>query len=88
MIFFTDENISEHATKILDLFDRNNEVRAHADYFDKGTADTVWLQEIAGWKEKPVVICGDRAILTNKAERKVLKECGLMFVYLASGWTK
>lgn len=88
VIFFADENISEYLARMLDIFDRKNEIRAHADYFDKGTPDAEWMQKVASWSKDVVAICGDGRILKNKAERKVLKECNLMFVHLASGWTR
>jgi hypothetical protein len=85
--FFTDENISEYLARMLESFDRKNEIRAHADYFKKGTPDAEWMREVAGWGSDIVAVCGDGRILKNAAERKVLKECNLMFVHLASGWT-
>lgn len=88
MIFFADENISDRLAEMLDIFDRKNQVRAHKNYFEKGTPDIDWLREVASWDEKPILLCGDGRILKNKAERQVLKECDLMFVYLASGWMR
>lgn len=88
MIFFADENISERLARILDIFDQDNTVRAHGDYFPKGTPDTEWLRAVSSWDDKVVVLCGDGRILKNKAEKSILKECGLMFVHLAAGWPR
>ena len=88
MIFFTDENISDRLAAILDIFDRKNQICAHKDSFEKGVSDIEWLKKVSSWEEKPVVLCGDIRILKNKAERQVLKECDLMFVYLAGAWMK
>jgi len=87
VIFFADENISKSAARMLDIFDRENEVRHHSDSFEAGTADTVWLESIASWEGDIVVLCADGRILKNQVQRQVLKECGLTFVYLSSGWT-
>ena len=86
MIFFTDENIPKWAAYMLDIFDRDHNIRASVDYFDEGTKDEEWIRAVARWDD-PVAVCGDGRILKNRAERRVLKECGLMFVFLARGWT-
>jgi hypothetical protein len=89
VIFFTDENISEYLARMLEFFDRKHQIKAHADHFDKGVPDVKWMRGIVEkWGSDVVAICGDGRILTNKAERKVLRECSLMFVHLASGWTR
>ena len=89
MIFFADECISKNAAYMLDIFERQHQVRACLDYFDKGTPDIDWMQAIASWNktETTVAVCGDGRILKNKVQKRVLKECELMFVYLAPGWT-
>lgn len=89
MIFFTDENISKKAAQMLAIFEPKHEVRACKDYFDEGTPDTEWMPAIASWNggQPTVAVCGDGRILKNRVEKRVLKECKLMFVYLAPGWT-
>jgi len=87
VIYFTDENISEYLAKMLEVFDRENQIKAHTDYFDKGVPDEEWMKGIAKWGSDVVAVCGDGRILKNRAQRKVLKECELMFVHLAPGWT-
>jgi len=89
VIFFTDENISKRAAYMLDSFERQHQVRAYLDYFDRGVPDTDWIPVVASWNENDttVAICGDGRILKNKVEKQVLKEYNLMFVYLAPGWT-
>lgn len=86
MIFLTDENISHKAARLLEVFDHRNEIRAHGDYFEKGTPDVDWMRQVAEWNPKPAIICGDGWILRNKAEMVTLRDSDLMFVYLASGW--
>ncbi len=88
MIFFADENIPPKAARILSIFDPKYQVRAYTDYFEQGVPDVEWMQEVASWDDKPVVLGGDGRILTNKAEKQVLKECDLAFVFLKRGWTK
>jgi hypothetical protein len=73
--------------KSVEAFDRVNEIRPLLDYFPAGTPDTTWIATVAKWNPKPTVECGDGRILRNKVERQVLKEAGLTFVCLASGWT-
>lgn len=87
MIFFLDENISEYLARMLGQFDRQNQIRAHIDYFKKGTPDVEWIPAVAGWGKDTVIVGGDGRILKNKAERVVLKECNMTFVLLASGWS-
>lgn len=88
MRFFADENISPRAVRLLEAFDDDCEIRALEHFFDKGTPDTEWLSAVASWSPKPVVLGGDGRILRNKVERATLRDCDLMFVYLAAGWTK
>lgn len=88
MIFLADANISPKAARLLEVFDSRNEIRAHGDHFEEGTPDVDWLSKVAEWNPKPAIICGDGNILRNKAEMVTLRDSGLMFVYLASGWTK
>ena len=91
MIFFTDENVPDNLTRMLDIFDRTNQVRALVDYFPKATSDTDWMKGVSKWREEEgddvVAVCGDGRILKNKVEKKVLKECDLMFVHLLPGWS-
>ena len=67
----------------------NHKIIPHLDEFKQGIPDVEWMKEIATWdsNSNTVAVCGDGRILKNKAEKKVLKECNLMFVYLAPGWT-
>jgi hypothetical protein len=87
MIFFADENISPSAARMLDIFDQKHQVRHHSNFFKAGTPDSEWLTSIASWEDDVIVLCADGRILTNKVQKQVLKECGLMFVYLSRGWT-
>lgn len=87
MIFFTDENVSRRFAPLLEAFERQNQIQTFDAHFGKGTPDTQWIANIAKWTPKPVVIGGDGRILTNPAERAVLKKAGLTFVLLAPGWT-
>jgi len=72
---------------MLSYFERKHQVRAHLDFFPRGIPDTEWMSTVALWDETTVVVCADGRILKNKVERKVLKECNLMFVCLSPGWT-
>jgi len=88
MIFFTDECIPLNAAHMLNHFEQEHEVRGSLDYFAPGTPDTNWMRVVTSWSndKATVVVSGDGRILKNRVEKHVLKECGLMFVYLASGW--
>ena len=86
MIFFTDENLPTRMAPLLNVFDSDNAFLALEGKFDKGTPDKVWMSTIAHWEEKPVVLSGDGRILKNQAERAILRECDLTFVYFTSGW--
>ncbi len=86
MIFLTDENISPRAAYMLDQFDHKHEVRAFVDYFKEGTPDTEWMLAVASWEDTTIAVSADGRISRNEVERQVLKECELMFVYLAPGW--
>ena len=72
---------------MLASFDRKNDIKAHEDCFEKGTADTEWILEVATWEPKPIIVCGDGRILKNRSEQTALRNANLMFVYLARGWT-
>lgn len=87
MIFVLDENLSDRLARILEAFDQSHTVTHLNDHVAKGTADTKWLDLIAEWDEKPVVVAGDGRILKNPAEADRIKNHDIMFVYLASGWT-
>ena len=87
MNFFTDECFMYKANALLEAFDRENQIIPLIDRFEPGTPDVVWIPAIATWNPKPIVVCGDGRILRNKVERQVLREAGLTFVCLASGWT-
>lgn len=87
MIFFLDENISQVAARLLEAFDRDCEIRHLLAYFEQGTPDTVWIPGVSAWEEKPVVVCGDGRILRREAEKVVLRQCDLTFVFLDKGWT-
>lgn len=87
MIFFFDENIIEHVARMLGEFDREHEMRHALDYFDRGTSDTEWIPAVASWEGDPVAVCADGRILRNKVEKQTLKKSGLMFIYMAPGWT-
>ena len=80
MIFFFDENMIESAARVIGAFDRTHEVRHLLDRFPRGTADVEWIRTVASWEGDPVAVCADGRILKNAVERRVLKECGLMFV--------
>jgi hypothetical protein len=87
VIFFFDENMPESAARLIGVFDRKHEVRHLLDRFPRATPDVEWIRTVASWAGNPVAVCADGRILRNEVEKKVLRECGLMFVYMASGWT-
>ena len=86
--FFSDENFSSKAARMLRIFDPDVDLRIHAENFEQGTPDTEWMSVVASWVPKPALLSGDGRILRNKRERATLKSCDLTFVHLSPGWTK
>jgi len=86
MVFFTDACFPERGNQLLEVFDRDNQIRGFASRFEKTALDVVWIPEVATWKPKPIVISGDARILRNKVERAVLREAQLVWVCLTDGW--
>jgi hypothetical protein len=86
VIFFIDENIPKNIAYMLSYYEQVHEVRAHLDYFEKGTPDTIWMRAIASWDKSTAIVCADGGIIRNKVESQVLKECNLTFVLLSPGW--
>jgi hypothetical protein len=86
MTFFFDENFPINATRILDIFDLDNEMRHCTDLFEKGTPDVEWIEKLSKIDSKSVVVSHDGRILRNKVERKALVECNLTFVYFTGIW--
>ena len=87
MNFVADGNFSKYLVRVLEAFDRENEIRHLLDLFRRGSADLDWIPRLVASEPRPVVLGGDGRILRNKAERAALRKSGLSFVYLASGWT-
>lgn len=73
---------------LLEVFDHQHRIVALEREFDKGTPDIEWMRAIAKWNPKPTLLCGDGRILRNKVKQAVLRECDLMSVILAPGWTQ
>ncbi len=88
MIFFTDECVPAKFAELLEVFDRRHEIRAHKDYFEQGTPDRRWIEELGTWSPKPAILAGDGRILQRSAELAALQEADLTFVLLEKGWTK
>lgn len=74
MIFFADENISQYAARMLDIFDRKHQVRPFLDHFKEGTPDLEWIPTVASWEGGVVAVCGDGRILRNNVEKQVLTQ--------------
>jgi len=87
MRFILDENMPRPAARMLDAFDHENEVLSIIDELGPGLSDEEWMRRLAELRPPPTIVSGDGRILRNRSERRVLKECGLMFVALSRGWT-
>lgn len=87
MILFADRNIPPKFVSVIQLLDaqisssHKIEVRMHKDFFTPTAPDVEWLRAVAQWNPKPCVLCYDGRILRNPAEKAVLQECDLTFVY-------
>lgn len=86
LTFVTDENFSTNATKLLEVFDRRNHIRALEAFYKKGTDDIVWIPGIKQHLPDAIIVGLDGGILKNRVEKQALKEANLSFVYLAGGW--
>ncbi len=86
MTFYADENVSDKLARLLEVFDRRNEIRHITDRYEKGTPDEIWIPGFASLSPTPVILGGDGQILRRKAQRTLLRDSNLSFVYLAKGW--
>ena len=87
-LFIGDENFPEPLVRMLDVFDHTNDVRHLTDYFDRGTDDVDWLKDLGQKDISPVIVSGDGKILRNAVETAQLRDANILFVMLASGWTR
>jgi len=87
MRFFLDRNVSKQMARLIEVFDRDHEVR-HLDTagFAHDTPDIEWMAMLAEEQPRPVIVSGDGRILRNAAEAQVLARSGLTFFHLAEGW--
>jgi len=81
MRIWGDENISGRLVRILDIYDSENEYRQLTDEFERGTADEIWLPDIAERYPDSILLSGDQRIARDKAQRAILKDSGLSLVY-------
>jgi hypothetical protein len=87
LTFFTDENFIPKVGRIIRTYEDQNQVILFAEKFARGTPDVKWIHNVGTWEPKPVIVGGDGRILRNKAELRVLRETGCIYVYLSPGWT-
>jgi PIN like domain len=90
MRFFFDRNMSRYLAQAIDKLDRENEIRHHDDdpRFDIKTADVEWITTPAKDAPSWIVLSGDGAILTHKAELKALREAKLTFFCMSRRWSQ
>jgi len=88
MRFFLDRNVPLRLCRILDIFDHENTIEHHDDYFDQHTTDIEWLATLRSWTPIPSVVSGDLRILKNPAEAQALREADLTFFALEKQWTR
>jgi hypothetical protein len=87
VIFFIDENIPKNIAKMLNCFEQKHTIRPYLDHFQRGVKDIEWMKTVVSWGDLSTVVTADCRILSNKVERRALKESKLMFVFLKSAWT-
>jgi PIN like domain len=89
MRFFFDRNMSAKLARMVDIYERDHQVR-HLDddsRFCTTTTDIEWIK-VLGQDEPPwVAVSGDGRILRNKTEAAALKEAKLTFFCMAKTWT-
>jgi len=88
MTFFTDENVATPLGQMLRLFDRRHDILLHADRFDPGTPDDVWMPELAHTDPGAIVISGDGRIVKNPALKVVARQSRLSFVVLGESFMR
>jgi len=86
MKFILDENVSICASKMLQAFDRSNEIHSLLEYYPKGTKDPEWIPGLSAWNPQPIVISGDAHILSNRREWELVRKARIMWVLLGSAW--
>ncbi len=86
MTFLCDENISKWYARLLNEFDKANEIVHIGDILGLGTADTEWIQKVGELYTNVAAVSIDSNILSNEVERMALRDCGLPFVNLRKGW--
>ena len=84
MRFFIDNCLSPKYAAILGGLDQG-EVVALRDHFPQNTTDTTWIAEVGarGW----VVVTVDRKQLSNAAERRAMKDAGVVAFFLAKSFS-
>jgi len=87
MEFFIDRNVPERLARLLDVFDRENSIVYHDDWFEPATADAEWLSALGSRDPRPSVVTGDGRILRNPAEGEALRRVGLTFFVFSRGWS-
>jgi len=89
MRFFCDRNVPPQLARMVDVFDRQNTIRAYNDddRFSETTADVEWIRVLATDGDPPwIIISGDGRILKNQIELAALKDSQLSFFCLAKPW--
>jgi hypothetical protein len=87
-LFFFDCCVPEPLVRMLDQYDRENQVIFLGDRFRKDTPDEKWLEQVAQWAPVPVVVSGDSRILRNPAQAQVLSNLPLTIFFFAESWPR
>lgn len=92
MIFLVDDCVTEHALPMLRAFgstpqSTKYEIQTVVAEFGRGAQDTDWIPRAAARTPKPIILSGDVRRCTEKAKRDVIRQAGLIWISLGSGWT-
>lgn len=86
MIFLFDRCLAERLARMVDAYEVTHEARFLDDYYPKMTPDVEWINGVAAWPERPVVITADKRMRRNPIERKALAASQLTLVFFKAGF--
>lgn len=86
MTFVFDRCLAVRLARIIEAYEVTHKVRYLDDHFDKATPDVDWINDLAGWPEKPAVITADKRMRRDPVERRALAASQLTLVFFKAGF--
>ena len=84
--FVLDVCLAPRLADVLSLCLKNVEVVHLSKHADYDTADQVWLEKIAQWRPRAIVLTADAEMSRREAEAAELKNGGITAIFLTSSW--